>query len=196
MLQTVQNNSPLAFLAPTQYFAGIKSNIMDSVYAKQNDTNWCWAACIEMIAKYNGVNISQEYFAHSYCGVGFNGYIKNCPAPVDIITENLNWCAYTGWDRKRTHCISTSAHHGTPNVETLITLLKANIPVIIAYNTGLNVGHAVVLSGISYTDGIFGKELVYVVVRDPANGKLVYRNPEQLLKLIYAWWVPTVTKYR
>lgn len=196
MLQTVPNNSPLSFLAPTRYFAGIKSDIMDSVYAKQNDTNWCWAACIEMIAKYNGVNISQEYFVHSYCGVTQYGRLKNCPAPVDIITSNLNWCAYTGWNRKKTHCIKTSVHFGKPNVDTLIALLKINKPVIIAYNTGSDVGHAVVLTGISYDDGIFGKELNYIVVRDPANGKLVYRNPNQLLNAIYAWWVPTVTKYQ
>ncbi|MGE0569169.1 MAG: hypothetical protein AB7O73_14620 [Bacteroidia bacterium] len=78
----------------------------------------------------------------------------------------------------------------------MIALLKANIPFIIAYNTESNIGHAVVLTGISYTDGIFGKELVYEVVRDPANGKLVCRHPEQLINLIYAWWVPTVTKYQ
>lgn len=196
MLQTIQNNSPLSFLAPTRYFAGIKSDIMDSVYAKQNDTNWCWAACIEMIAKYNGLNISQEYFATNYCGVNTYGRIKNCPAPVNVITENLNWCAYTGWNRKKTHCIKTSVHYGKPNVETLIALLRQNKPVIIAYkNRGSEIGHAVVLTGISFDATVFGNELNYIIVRDPANGKLVYRKPQQLLNAIYAWWVPTVLKY-
>jgi hypothetical protein len=196
MLREVQSNHPFPFFAPTRFFAGIRSDVMDSVYAKQNNTNWCWAACIEMIAKYHGLAINQEYFAHSYCGVSTNGRIVNCPAPVDVITENLNWCAYTGWNKRKSHCIRTSVHYGKPNIESLITLLKQNKPVIIAYkNRGSNVGHAVVLTGISFDETVFGNELNYIIVRDPTNGKLVYRNPNQLLNLIYAWWVPTVAKY-
>jgi ABC-type bacteriocin/lantibiotic exporter with double-glycine peptidase domain len=175
---------------------GMDSKLLNYSYAKQNRSNWCWAACIEMITKYYGLHIKQEFFAQNHCGIDANGWIKDCPAPVDVITSNLNWC-------HKTHCIKTQVFSGRPDEDSLVKLLNADIPVILAYRQRGPIGHAVVMTGITYEETMFGTEPTSLIVRDPApylnnivlSGRKVYSSPKIFLNSVYAWWVPTVQKH-
>ena len=175
---------------------GMDSKFLNYVYAHQRGENWCWAACIEMITKYYGVHIQQEYFAKNHCGIDAYGNVRDCPAPVDVITQNLNWCY-------KTHCIETPVFRYRPDEDSLIKLMNADMPVVIAYRYGVQIGHAVVLTGMTYVETMFGTELSHLIVRDPSptaenlivSGRRVFPAPNALLNSVYAWWVPTVKKH-
>ena len=176
-------------------FAGIDSRAFNAAYAKQKQPNLCWAANIEMNAKYYGLNVSQDSFAAEHCGIDYRGNPKDCPAKVDIITKNLNRCFVT-------HCIHTDQLDGSPKAEDLFGLLKENRPVIAAYITGNPVNHVVTITGITYEKTIFGDIPYSVTIRDPDpallnqlnHGKKEY-SADEFLPLIYSWWIPTVRKY-
>ena len=150
-----------------------------------------------MIANYYGLNVRQEDFAFGHCGIDSNGRINNCTAEVDIINEYLNQCY-------KTHCIHAPRNDGRPDVNMLISLLSEKRPILLAYH-GPSIGHAIALTGISYTETFWGKELQSMVIRDPsptiynqANaGRIEYdkNNANALLDAVYAWWAPVVTYY-
>jgi hypothetical protein len=175
--------------------AGVESIYFDPAYAKQKQANLCWAASIEMAARYYGLPISQDYFASNHCGVDFWGNPKDCPASMDIITKNLNQCFVT-------HCIEATHFSGSPEAKDLFELLKNNMPVIVAYNTGNPIGHAVLITAISFEKTVFGDVPHSITVRDPdpnplnqlGRGKKVY-TADSFLPLIHSWWVPVVTKH-
>ena len=195
MLQVYKDTN---FFSPVirKIHVGMDSKLLNYSYAKQNRSNWCWAACIEMITKYYGVHLRQEFFAQSHCGVNPYGSIIDCPAPVDVITNNLNWCY-------KTHCIKTQVYHGRPDQDSLVKLLKADMPIILAYRYGGPIGHAVVMTGITFEETIFGTDPTSIIVRDPAphldnilrSGRKVHNNPKLLLDSVYAWWVPVVQRH-
>ena len=201
MIQYQQQNDIFSFLLPQTVHVGIDTTRLNYIVAKQKESNWCWAASIETISKYYGLNVRQEDFAADYCGVDWNGRIKNCPAKIDIITKDLNQC-YWNELGQITHCINAQVRFGRPDTNTLINCLTNNMPVILAYH-GLNIGHAVILTAMSYQDTFFGRELKSLTVRDPSPvyhyqpnaGWLQYNMPDVLLDTVYAWWIPTVTKY-
>lgn len=180
-------------IASRRVYAGIDTKRFNPVYAKQNSPNACWAACLEMVCKYYGVNVSQEEFLKNHCGIDFWGNSCDCAAQADIITENLNQCTIT-------HCIKTPVYHSKPKPNVLFDLLRQNKPIVLAYNLGNPVGHAVILTAISYDDTILGDELHSIIVRDPSpsekfnNGLVEYTNPQNLLNNVHAWWVPSITK--
>lgn len=182
---------------PITRHVGLSTSALNSVYAVQNQPNWCWAACIEMVTKYYGIDVKQDEFAKNYCGIDFLGNANDCPASADVITTYLNQCYAT-------HCIEAASYYGSPDIDDLFNLLNAGVPVIVAYNQGINqVGHAVVVTGLSYIQKRNINEVQSIIVRDPdpnifnrmLNGRKEYNDPRAFLENIYAWWIPSVSKY-
>ena len=193
LMQKIVRNS---YIFGNDYLlAGIETGIFNTVYAKQKQANLCWAASIEMALKYYGLDISQDEFAAELCGVDIWGNACDCPGPTDIITKNLNRCYVT-------HCLNSQSNSGTPNAAYLFQLLKDNKPVIVGYHTGGSVGHAVLVTAVTYERTVFGDIPFSITVRDPdpdpmnqlRYGKKTYRISE-FLPLIYHWWVPSVKKH-
>src|ERR1700753_1510433 len=71
-------------------YAGIKSQDFNYFASSQHNSNWCWAASLQMIFNYYGINITQEQIVARSYGVESNGAIPNSRGDLKIITANLN----------------------------------------------------------------------------------------------------------
>lgn len=189
-----QPNGPFDLLSPTKIYVGIDTNTFNYSTAAQLESNFCWAASLQMVSNFYGLDINQWEFAHSNCGIDSDGRIRNCPASVEEITTHLNVCSSK-------LCLHGDVNYGVPDLNRLYSALAENLPVILAYNTGNIVGHAVVLTGMTLERPLLGNvELKSVIVRDPwpsyhnkqNAGRIEYFRPmTDLLNHVHAWWVPT-----
>lgn len=188
-----QNN--FMYEEPEIYFSGVDTNSFNEVYAHQRNTQWCAAACIEMIAKHHGIDVAQEDLAKKHCGVDVNGNAYNCPAPLDVISRNLNFCTFQyDWAK---FCISSSMHSGRPDGNRIIQEMQNGNPVVIAYkNQGSNVGHAVLITGVEWLYQNGRPVIQTLILRDPWPsvenimnlGKRKIQGPRQFASNIYAHW--------
>lgn len=141
--------------------AGIDSRIADVAAAAtggQHLSQWCWAACIEMVFRYYGFNISQEKIVRQTWGT-----IVDLPGQPHQILANLN----RPWqdDDGKTFYVMGDAFSANP--VTAAQDLSQDMPLIIG-----TMGHAMVLTSLQYRRDSFGNgQIIQAVVRDPWPGK-------------------------
>lgn len=155
---------PQAPLPPPQY-VGITSQTFNYVASSQQTQMWCWAACIEMVFRYHGVNVSQQDIVARTYGTDWMGNPPPFGATVDIITANLN-----NWGIDRNGARYTVRASLTPSMipdELILGELELQKPMIIAYGPTLHSGHVVVLTAASYLPTPHGRMIRTLVVRDP-----------------------------
>lgn len=153
--------SPYNFQGIQQCESGVASslaNISAAATGGQHMNQWCWAACIEMVFKYYGLNIPQSIIVQQTWG-----QIVNLPGQPSQILANLNrpWVDLNG----RRFFVSGDAYSANPI--TASQDLSQNMPLIIG-----TMGHAMVLTSLRYTRDQRGNGQVNAaVVRDPWPGK-------------------------
>ena len=152
-------------LQPGFYCAGIPSSDFELLAApetagKQRQSNWCWAASIQMILNFHGVEITQEDIV-SYVF----GDLVDSPATSDTVLATLS-----GWE------ISSNGQNAkvtaSPYVERgtdIIADLAYQQPLIVGLQTPEGIGHACVLTAVSYIlDSYTNMPILQgVVIRDP-----------------------------
>ena len=157
-------------VAPGSYVSGIPPArfellSMPDSWGRQHQSNWCWAATLQMILRFHGVLVNQEDIVlRAY------GDYRDRPANSDEITRTVdNWqfmdAANNIW---RVNAITQQE----VTVTSVLEDLHYNQPVLVGLaappeNTGA-VGHAYVLSAISYR--VDARGFVYpdtVQLRDP-----------------------------
>lgn len=146
-------------------YVGIPREQFEFVASAQHNSQWCWAASIQMVLNYYGVNINQaQIVARSY-GVGPMGQLPDWPGSFQTITANLNnWSI----DNNGTPYVVTAfLGGGAPTPAILLEELNNRRPVIVAYQSGPNSGHAVVITAASYTPSPYGPIVQSIIVRDP-----------------------------
>ena len=124
----------------------------------QHLSQWCWAACIEMIFRYYGFNISQEEIVRQTWGS-----IVNLPAWHRQILADLNrqWIDRNG----RVFRVSGDSYSAKP--ATAAQDLAQDKPLIIS-----SLGHATVLTGLHYVRNASGNgQVTAAIVRDPWPGR-------------------------
>jgi hypothetical protein len=146
-------------------YVGIQTNNFNYFSSSQNNSNWCWAASMQMIFNYYGVSISQEQIVARSYGVNPYGQLPNWTGSFQVITANLNNWSIDNFGRQ--YQVSASLNWGAPTPAFLIQELAAQRPVLIGYRSGPNSGHAVVITACSYIPSINGPIIQTVVVRDP-----------------------------
>ena len=132
---------------------GIHSNIANVFARSQENTQWCWAACIEMLFRYYNHPVSQARIVNETFG-----NIVNMPAGPWNILRALN----RQWTDDNGRVFFVQADTMTANLITAHDDLFANNPLIVG-----TLGHAMVLTGISYDRTRFGSQITEMVVRDP-----------------------------
>lgn len=181
------------------HYEGVSSEKMNYTTSTQNNTQWCWAASIQMVLKYYGIYVSQEQIVRRTFGTKRNGQLPNFTASPEVITANLNkW----GIDNKGQHYrVQAIWGHNAPPPYLLLKEMKANRPVIIGYESEQG-GHAVVLTAVGFVETRRGPAIEEIVVRDPwpsrrnrrRKGRIVY-DGLQLADKIGDYWFIKVQKY-
>lgn len=141
--------------------AGIDSSIAHVAAAAvggQHLSQWCWAACIEMVFTYYGHTVPQERIVRETWG-----RIVNLPGQPGQILENLN----RDWTDEDGNDFSVSGDAYSANPITAAQDLSQDMPLIIG-----TMGHAVVLTSLVYVRDGFGRGNVNAaIVRDPWPGR-------------------------
>ncbi len=145
-------------------YVGIPSSTFNYFASAQQNSNWCWAASLQMIFNYYGVNITQEQIVGRSYGRDPYGNLPNWTGSFQIITANLN-----NWNMDnsgRQYSVSASLNWGAPTPAYLVQELSQQRPVLIGYQNGPG-GHAVVITGCSYIQTFSGPLIQSIIVRDP-----------------------------
>ncbi len=141
--------------------AGIDSSIADvtaGAVGGQHLSQWCWAACIEMVFRYYGLRVHQADIVHQTWG-----QIVNLPGQPGQILANLN----RTWIDANGHRFDVSGDTYTANQMTAAQDLAEDMPLIIG-----TMGHAMVLTSLTYMRDQFGNgDVTAAVVRDPWPGR-------------------------
>ena len=139
--------------------AGIDSALAHVAAANtQHLSNWCWAACIEMVFLYYGFHVPQERIVQDAWGG-----IVNLPGhPVHILASlNRTWIDEEG------ERFNVAGDVYTANIITAARDLAQDMPLIIG-----TMGHAMVLTSLRYWRSQNGNGNVTLArVRDPYPGR-------------------------
>lgn len=141
--------------------AGIDSSIAQVTAAAvggQHKSQWCWAACIEMVFRYYDHEVPQERIVKETWGG-----IVNLPGQPGQILADLNrqWTDEDGED------FEVYGDVFSANPITAAQDLAQDMPLIIG-----TMGHAMVLTSLQYIRDNFGRgEVLAATVRDPWPGR-------------------------
>src|SRR5690606_13771337 len=123
---------------------GVQSHFFHRFAINQYNSNWCWAASLQMIFNYYGINITQQQIVARTYGVSPTGELPDWAGSVQAITANLNNWSIDASGRRYT--VNALHQPGAPNSTFLINELSYARPVLVGYHTGGNTGHAVVIT--------------------------------------------------
>ena len=163
LLLTLGVRQPVVGQQPT--YLGIPREQFNYASSSQRNSQWCWAASLQMIFNYYGVQISQEQIVARTYGTDAAGQLPNWSGSFQAITANLN-----NWnvDANGTpYSVQAAVYTGAPTPAYLLQELADQRPVLIGYQTGAGSGHAVVITACSYTQSANGPIIQSIVVRDP-----------------------------
>lgn len=132
---------------------GIRSLDAQQAYRRQSMNQWCWAACISSLFNYYGHPVSQARIVQQAYGG-----IVNMPASPNLIFRTLN----RRWVDDNGVPFAVVADIVSVNNVTAAGDLQANHPLIIG-----TMGHAVLLTALSYYPTTSGPYIISGIVRDP-----------------------------
>lgn len=138
------------------YWAAIQTSYFKAHVARQRSQNWCWAACTQMVLNYQGVNVSQEQIVERVFGSRVDR-----PGSAQNIVQGAS-----GWYVNGRTIGAKADHSFFP--QKLIDDLVNKYPLVVGLSMpGQNVGHAYVLTGLSFQkqgNSIYPQS---VILRDP-----------------------------
>jgi hypothetical protein len=157
-----------------QCTVGIPAITFGSAFQQQSE--WCWAACISMVFNYYHHPVSQARIVKETWET-----IVNMPAQNDDILNDLN----KSWTDDRGNDFTSSGDMLSVSVETAADDLKGSRPLIIGA-----LGHAMVLTALTANvDRMTGQyEIVAATVRDPwpTNGVRKILSPQEWFNIQFA----------
>ncbi len=192
-------NSSYAQFTPPAYL-GILSQKFEQYFVDQINSEWCWAASLQMVFNYNTISIRQDQIVQRTFG-----NLGNNPANDQIITGNLNNTNVDNNGKK--YVVSASFNPGFPPANVLISELNLQHPILIGYQSSFNSRHVVVITACSFSQNpnpYLPPIIKTIIVRDPfpypqpnpqnfpPDGKIEY-NANYLGNLITAYWIPQIS---
>lgn len=174
-------------------YVGIPRTSFDHFASDQRNSNWCWAASLQMIFNYYGVDLDQASIVARSYGTDPFGNLPNWTGNLQVITANLN-----NWNLTRSgirYSVQASMNIGAPNPTYLIRELSDQRPILAGYMAGPGSGHAVVITGCSYILTASGPYIHTIIVRDPwptpqniANAGRVEYPASDFAQVVQAHW--------
>jgi hypothetical protein len=153
-------------------YVGITAKKFNYFAASQKNSEWCWAASIQMMFNYYGIDITQEQIVSRSFNKGPDDELPNVTGDLEVITANLNNRIID--NKGLVYQVKARLNFGPPAPAYLVKELAAERPVLIGYKTGPNSGHAVLVTACSYIPTRNGPQIRSVIVRDP------WPSPENL----------------
>ncbi len=152
---------------PTSEFEYMRANSVNQ--GTQVQSNWCWAACVQMVLNYHGLEVSQRDVVTRIYG---------SPEVNEPAGEQQILAALSGWaPDNRGRYSGINAYGGYTTIEETINGLSGKWPLIVGMtNPNGGVGHAYVLTAIYYSyqydyyGNFLGVVADKVVLRDPWPG--------------------------
>ncbi len=132
----------------------------------QKQTNWCWAACVQMVLNYHGLYVTQEQVV-----ARIFGKLVNQPAKRWQIKRALS-----GWAFNYRGGLSyIFSKMGFNSANEIVYYLSRKWPFIVGLrNPNNDIGHAYVLTAIYYSYDRFHNVVPHkVVLRDPCQVRTV-----------------------
>lgn len=156
-------SSEVVQLGNNYFAAGVYSEEFEYFAApytsgRQRQSNWCWAACIQMVLNFHGVVVSQEQIVERI----FGNQINRPADPATIMYALSGWGIDVYGNPVTIHA---SPYNLTgPNV---VTYLAYKWPLIVGL-AGDEIGHAYVLTAVYYSVDQYNYPYFHsVVLRDP-----------------------------
>ncbi len=179
-------------------YTGISEDTYNELQIKQKESNWCWAASIQMVLNYHGIKITQEQIVDKTHGRDELNRLFNATASVQNITTNLN---HTDIDKAGvSYSVQSSGNWGAPTAAMLLWELNNDRPIIAGYRTGPTNDHAVVITGAWYEQSAKGPIVQYLVIQDPnltdtaveSSGRVTYIASRFIRVMKAHWYVKTI----
>jgi hypothetical protein len=130
----------------------------------QEKSNWCWAACIQMVLNNSGIPVSQSQIVNYVYGD-----LRNQDADQHQMANSLRGWGIDYSGRRRTiYC--QEGISGTPEI---IQTLAQGWPLIVGIrNRSGTGGHAIVISAVDYYFDVYYNQPVIsaVYIKDPLYG--------------------------
>ena len=123
-----------------EYF-GIPPDEFRQHYRPQQETQWCWAASVEMVLATQEVNVPHNAIVEYIKGVQLN-----MPGSVEEMAKAINGMHKDATGRPV--IVAGQPVNGAPFPAVLFNHMKNRNPTILTYQGGPGIGHAVVLFGI------------------------------------------------
>ena len=154
-------------IGPNLFVAGVPSDQFEffaaaSSAGRQRQSNWCWAASIQMVLNYHGLFVAQEQIVQRIYGA----QVDYPAQPGQILAALSGWAPDT---RGRYSAIYASPY--TYSGGQLVQDLAYRWPIIVGLQNPGGGGHAVVLTAVYYSvDQWKNPWFQSVVIRDPWPG--------------------------
>ncbi len=157
-MQLVGFSPPLSVGIPTER---LMANADPAGAGRQHRSNWCWAACIQMVLNYHGLPVPQEALVARM----FGGALPDLPQPGLGICQALS--GFTQ-DRHGQTC-RVDADPRSLNDRSVLDELHRGNPLIVGLdNPNGQGGHAYVLSAANFRlDSLGNPHVTSVILRDP-----------------------------
>ena len=135
------------------------NDYIESCFHRQYKDNWCWAACVQMVLDYYGLDVTQTRIVERTYG---NDY--DFTANKNDVVGALNGWRVSGYTVR-------ASYERYKNAKTLIDAIASGKPLIIGLDERYtSTGHAYVLTHIFFTKDYRGNMTpTRVVVINPAN---------------------------
>jgi hypothetical protein len=158
-------NPDIRHLGNGIYAAGIPSDDFEIRVApqssgRQRQMNWCWAASIQMILNYHGINVTQEEIVARVFG-----RLVDVPADAQTVLAALS-----GWGvTSNGSPVMISASPIIWKGSDIVSDLAYHQPLIVGFMMDGGISHACVLTAVSYLVDPYSNEPIFqgAVIRDP-----------------------------
>ena len=140
------------------FWAAVKTEYFREYVAKQEEDFWCWAACIQMVLNYQGVDINQEDIVKRAKGRRINE--GGTAYDIQRAANGLKTGSHT--------IVARIENPATVTPKAFINDLINKYPLIIGLEMpGQSIGHAFVLTGISFIKEGGNYIPIEVILRNP-----------------------------
>jgi hypothetical protein len=175
---------------------GVDPAALRQAYVRQSRSQWCWAACTEMLLRCYGVEVRQSRLVEAMYGSTLEGRARNHAGSVGAITGMLQGSHVDATGRS--YSMRAECWNGPPAPRILQWELSAKRPIMVVCsldpgNAWRQATHAVLLVAGDSTVGTDGyPSFSTLTILDPAGAGMVTVAAPVFLRRVLCYWTVRV----